>query len=114
MPWLILLASAVFEAIWATALGHSDGFTRLGPTLVFLIANVISMIGLAHAARSIPIGIAYAVWTGVGASLTVAWAMATGTESASPIKVLLIGGIIVAVLGLRLTEAAPPARQPRP
>lgn len=106
MPWLILVGSAIFEAVWATALGLSEGFTRPVPTAVFLVAVVISMLGLAHAAKSIPIGTAYAVWTGIGASLTVAWAMATGTESVSALKLIFIAGIIGATLGLRFTEDA--------
>lgn len=102
MPWVILLASAVCEAIWATALGQSQGFTRLWPTIVFLAFLVISMIGLSHALADIPIGTAYAVWTGVGAALTVAWAMATGTETVSLMKVVFLTGIIAAVIGLKL------------
>ena len=105
MPWLILLASAVFEAIWATALGQSEGFTKLTPSIGFLVASTISMVGLAHAARFIPIGTAYAVWTGVGASLTVAWAMVTGDESVSVLKILFLTGIIGATLGLRFTTS---------
>lgn len=102
MPWVVLLVSAVFEAVWATALGQSDGLTRLTPTLVFLAALTVSMLGLGWAARHIPIGTAYAVWVGVGAMLTVTWAMATGNEPVSGPKVLFIGGIIAAVIGLKL------------
>lgn len=104
MPWIILLASAVFEAVWATALGLSDGLTKPTPSIVFFVALIISMLGLGHAAKSIPIGTAYAVWTGIGASLTVIWAMATGTETASVLKIIFIAGIIGATLGLRFTE----------
>lgn len=105
MPWLVLLASAVLEAVWATALGESQGFSRLTPTLVFLVALTVSQLGLGWAARSIPIGTAYAVWVGVGAALTVAWAMATGAESASPAKLLCISGIIGATVGLKLAPS---------
>jgi quaternary ammonium compound-resistance protein SugE len=101
MPWVILLASAVLEAVWATALGASEGLSRPVPTVVFLVALAASMVGLAVASRSIPIGTAYAVWTGVGAALTVAWAIAIGGESSSVTKVLLLGGIVLAVVGLR-------------
>ena len=65
MPWLVLLASAVLEAVWASALATSDGFSHLVPTLVFLVAGTLSMLGLAQAVRTIPIGTAYAVWTGI-------------------------------------------------
>lgn len=102
MAWIILLVSAVFEAIWATALGHSDGFTDPAATVVFLLALAISMAGLGVAARTIPIGTGYAIWTGVGAALTVTWAMATGAEEFAPLKALLIAGIIAAVVGLKL------------
>lgn len=105
MPWLILLLSAVFEAVWATALGHSDGFTHAPATTVFVIALAISMVGLGVAVRSIPIGTGYAIWTGVGAALTVTWAMATGDETFTPVKALLLTGIICAVVGLKVVPS---------
>ena len=104
VPWLVLLFSAACEAVWATALGQSEGFTQRGPTLVFFAGLALSMGGLAFAVRQIPIGTAYAAWTGTGASLTVTWAMVTGTETASVLKVIFIVGIIGATLGLRFTE----------
>jgi quaternary ammonium compound-resistance protein SugE len=102
MPWLVLLASAVLEAVWASALAASDGLSVLVPSLVFLVACTLSMLGLAHAVRTIPIGTAYAVWTGIGAALTVAWAMTFGDEPFSVVKVLLLAGIVGAVIGLKL------------
>lgn len=102
MAWLVLLLSAVFEAVWATALGRSNGFTVVGPTAVFLVAVTISMLGLGWAAKHIPIGTAYAVWTGVGAALTVGYAMTTGSEAVSAAKLVFISGIILSVIGLKL------------
>ena len=102
MPWVVLGISAVLEAVWATALGASDGFTHPGATVVFAVALVLSMLGLASAARSIPIGSAYAVWTGLGAALTVTWAMVVGGEVASAPKLLVLAGIVGAVVGLKL------------
>jgi quaternary ammonium compound-resistance protein SugE len=78
MYWLVLVLSGVLEAVWATALGRSEGFTRLTPTLVFGVAIVASMAGLAFAMRELPVGTAYAVWVGIGAALTAGYAMATG------------------------------------
>jgi quaternary ammonium compound-resistance protein SugE len=75
MAWLVLIISGVLEAVWAIALGKSEGFTRLTPTLVFLVGIVLSMGGLAYALRTLPIGTGYAVWVGVGASLTVLYGM---------------------------------------
>ena len=102
MAWIILVISGVLEAVWATALGKSDGFSRLAPTAVFGVALAASMVGLAYAMRTLPIGSAYAVWVGIGASLTVAYAMVTGSESASVVKVLLILGIVGCVVGLKV------------
>jgi quaternary ammonium compound-resistance protein SugE len=106
MSWIILLASGVLEAVWATALGASKGLTRLAPTIVFAVALVLSMAGLAWAMREIPTGTAYAVWVGVGAGLTIVWAMLTGAESASVIKILLVIGIVACVVGLKLVSDA--------
>lgn len=114
MPWLVLIVSAVFEAVWATALGMSDGFARPVPTIVFVLALAVSMLGLGRAMRSIPIGTAYAVWTGLGAALTVVWAMATGEETVTVWKVVFLGCIIGAVVGLKLVPTRPAAREPEP
>uniref|UniRef100_UPI0035670C0D DMT family transporter n=1 Tax=Nocardioides sp. TaxID=35761 RepID=UPI0035670C0D len=73
MAWLVLIVSGVLEAVWAVALGKSEGFSRLTPTLVFLVGIVLSMGGLAYALRTLPVGTGYAVWVGVGASLTVVY-----------------------------------------
>ncbi|MBD8605989.1 multidrug efflux SMR transporter [Aeromicrobium sp. CFBP 8757] len=102
MSWIVLAVSGVLEAVWATALGLSDGFTRLVPSLVFAVSVVLSMTGLAYAMRELPVGTSYAVWVGIGASLTVAYAMISGEESASVVKVLLILVIVAAVAGLKL------------
>jgi quaternary ammonium compound-resistance protein SugE len=101
MAWLVLVLSGVLEAVWATALGRSDGFTRVWPSVTFAVALVLSMAGLAFAMRDLPVGTSYAVWVGIGASLTVAFAMATGEESVSAVKVLLVLGIIGCVVGLK-------------
>ncbi|GAA1320785.1 multidrug efflux SMR transporter [Brachybacterium rhamnosum] len=111
MAWTILLASAVLEAVWATALGESHGFTRPAPTLVFLVALALSMAGLGRATREIPLGTAYAVWTGTGAALTVGVAMVTGGEEVSPLKILFLLGIIGAVIGLKLAPSPSPSAE---
>lgn len=111
MPWLVLLISAVFEAIWATALGASDGLSQPVPSAIFAGALAVSMLGLGYAAQHIPIGTAYAVWVGVGAALTVGYAMLTGAEAVSVGKIAFIAGIILAVIGLKLvpSDRAAPA-----
>ncbi|TQF65256.1 QacE family quaternary ammonium compound efflux SMR transporter [Rhodococcus spelaei] len=102
MAWIVLVVSGVLEAVWATALGKSEGFTRLSPSIVFGAGLLLSMAGLAYAMRTLPIGTSYAVWVGIGAALTVAYAMLSGTESASLVKVLLILGIVGCVVGLKV------------
>ncbi|MDO9379480.1 MAG: SMR family transporter [Nocardioidaceae bacterium] len=104
MSWIVLVVSGVLEAVWATALGRSEGFTRVQPTLVFGVAVVLSMAGLAYAMRDLPTGTAYAVWVGIGAGLTVTWAMATGTEPASLLRIGLVLGIVGCVVGLKLVS----------
>lgn len=104
MAWLVLILSGILEAVWATALGKSEGLTKTGPIVVFIVALILSMIGLAYAMRTLPVGTAYAVWVGIGAGLTVVYAMATGTESASAIRVLMLIGLLACIVGLKLTS----------
>jgi quaternary ammonium compound-resistance protein SugE len=110
MPWTILLASSGLEAVWATALGRSDGLTNLLPATVFFAALTLSMLGLARAVRHIPIGTAYAVWVGIGAALTVGFAMVSGDEPVSVGKVVFLVGIVAAVVGLKVV----PTRRRQP
>jgi quaternary ammonium compound-resistance protein SugE len=104
MSWFVLVLSGVLEAVWATALGKTQGFTRLVPSVVFAIAIVASMAGLAYAMRTLPVGTAYAVWVGIGAVLTVVYAMATGEESAAPLKIFFLVMIIGGVIGLKASH----------
>jgi quaternary ammonium compound-resistance protein SugE len=101
MSWTVLVISGVLEAVWATALGKSEGLSRLWPTVTFAVAVTLSMVGLAYAMRELPTGTSYAVWVGIGASLTVIYGMATGTEPVSLVRVLLVGGIVACVVGLK-------------
>ncbi|TFC92972.1 multidrug efflux SMR transporter [Cryobacterium sp. TMT3-29-2] len=105
MSWIILIVSGVLEAVWATALGKSAGFTRLWPSVVFAVALVLSMGGLAFAMRDISTGTAYAVWVGIGAALTVLYAMIFGGEPASLLKIVLILGLVGCVVGLKFVDA---------
>ena len=104
MSWLVLVVSGVLEAVWATALGRTEGFTRLTPTVVFPVGLVTSMAGLAYAMRGLPVGTAYAVWVGIGAALTAGYAMWSGQEPVSALRVLLLLGIVGCVIGLKVTH----------
>lgn len=101
MSWIVLVVSGVLEAVWATALGRTEGFTRLLPTVVFAVALLLSMAGLAYAMRALPTGTAYAVWVGIGASLTVIYAMATGDEPFTLLRALFLLLIIAGIVGLK-------------
>lgn len=101
MSWLVLVISGVLEAVWATALDRSAGFTRLASSVTFAVSLVLSMAGLAYAMRELSVGTAYAVWVGIGASVTVAYAMLTGAEPVSALKVVLVLGMVGCVVGLK-------------
>lgn len=104
MAWFVLVLSGVLEAVWATALSRTEGFTRLVPSAVFLVAVTASMVGLGYAMRTLPVGTAYAVWVGIGAALTVVIAMASGDEPVSVVRILLLLGLVGCVIGLKLAH----------
>jgi quaternary ammonium compound-resistance protein SugE len=108
--WALLVLSGILEAVWATALGASQGFSRPGPGLLFAVTLVLSMLTLARAARVVPMGTAYAVWTGIGAVLTVAWAAGTGQEQISWAKALFLAGIVACVVGLHAADRSTPGK----
>lgn len=104
MSWIVLVVSGMFEAVWAIALSRSEGFTRLAPSVVFGVALVISMGGLAWAMRELPVGTSYAVWVAIGAVITVVYSMATGQEALTVLKVLFLAMIVGGVIGLKLVH----------
>ena len=104
MSWIVLIVSGVLEAVWATALGKSEGFTKLWPSVIFGGALVLSMADLAWSMREIPIGTAYALWVGIGAALTVTWSMLTGDTNVSWLKIALLLGLIGCIVGLKLVD----------
>ncbi|NNU26315.1 DMT family transporter [Isoptericola sediminis] len=104
MSWILLVVSGVLEAVWATALERSEGFSRLVPSIVFAVSLTASMAGLAFALRELPVGTAYAVWVGIGATLTAGYAMFTGAEPVTVVRVLLILGIVGCVAGLKIAS----------
>lgn len=101
LPWIVLIGSGAFEAVWATALAASEGLRKWRPTLVFLITNVVSLLGLAWAMRYLPTGTAYAVWVGIGASLTSAWAMIRGREAVEWRRIAFLLLLVGCVVGLK-------------
>jgi quaternary ammonium compound-resistance protein SugE len=104
MSWVILIASGAMEAVWATALGKSDGFSRPLPTLLFVAGLVLSMIGLGVAMRSIPVPTAYAVWVSIGVLGTVLYAALFDDHAMSPVKAVLLVTLVGSVIGLKLAD----------
>ncbi|MDQ0642333.1 DMT family transporter [Microbacterium murale] len=104
MSWIILIISGVLEAVWATALGKSDGLSKLWPSVIFFVGLALSMFGLAWAMKDISTGTAYAVWVGIGASLTVVYAMITGDTDISWLRILLLLGLVGCIVGLKLID----------
>lgn len=104
MSWVILIASGVLEAIWAAALSQSQGFKKKAPAALFFVALALSMIGLAIAMREIPTGTAYAVWVGIGATLTVIWGFVTKQERPTLARILILGLLVGCVIGLKVVS----------
>jgi quaternary ammonium compound-resistance protein SugE len=102
MAWLVLVISGLLESVWAIALSRSAGFTRLVPSVIFGVAVVLSMVGLGYALRYLPVGTAYAVWVGIGASTTAIVGMVFLNESASLPRILSLLLVIAGVIGLKL------------
>jgi quaternary ammonium compound-resistance protein SugE len=102
MAWLILLTAAVMEVVWAIGLKYTHGFTRLWPSLWTGAAMILSMYLLATAARTLPIGTAYAVWTGIGAAGTAILGTMLFNEPATLARIAGVGLIVGGVFLLKL------------
>lgn len=104
MAWIFLLIASVFEVCWAVGLKYSEGFTRLWPTAGTLVAMVGSFVFLSQAVKTLPLGTAYAVWTGIGAVGTAVAGMLLFDEPRDALRVASIGLIVVGIAGLRLSQ----------
>jgi quaternary ammonium compound-resistance protein SugE len=105
LAWLYLMVAGLFEVVFALTLKFSDGFTRLWPTLGVLIGGLLSLFFLAQAVRTLPIGTAYAVWTGIGAVGTAAVGILLLAEPRDALRLASIAFIVVGIAGLRLSAA---------
>lgn len=106
MAWALLVAAGILEIGWAIGLKYTDGFTRLWPSVWTIAAMVVSMYLLALAARTLPIGTAYAVWVGIGAVGAAILGMILLGEPRSAARIACIGLIVAGVAGLKLFDAA--------
>ena len=104
MAWIVLVVAGLLETVWALALKESDGFSKLGPSVVFVIAMLASMALLAYALRELPVGTGYAVWTGIGAVGAALAGMVLLGEAAVLGRILPIGLIATGIVWLALSE----------
>lgn len=106
MPWVVLFVAGLFEIGWAVGLKCTDGFTRLWPSVFVGVSLIVSMALLSIAMKSLPLGTAYAVWTGIGAVGTVALGIILFKEPATVARLVCVGLIVSGILGLKIL--APP------
>ncbi|MBA2665412.1 MAG: multidrug efflux SMR transporter [Trueperaceae bacterium] len=108
MAWLMVVVAGLFETGWAIGLKYTEGFTRLGPTVLTAIALVISMVLLGLAARDLPIGTAYAVWVGIGALGAAVLGVVLFGEPLTAPRIAFLTLLLISIVGLRLTGGAAP------
>ena len=103
MAWVLLLIAGLFEIGWAVGLRATDGFSRPLPTFLTVLAMVASIAALGLALRTLPLGTAYAIWTGIGTIGTVTFGILFAGESASPMRLGAIALIVLGIAALKLT-----------
>ncbi|HXJ36045.1 MAG TPA: quaternary ammonium compound efflux SMR transporter SugE [Candidatus Eisenbacteria bacterium] len=104
MPWVVLIVAGIFEMGWAIGLKYTDGFSRLWPTVWTAASMVVSLYLLGQALRTLPVGTAYAVWTGVGAVGTAVLGVVLLGEPATPARLACIGLVVAGIAGLRMVS----------
>ncbi|NQX44401.1 multidrug efflux SMR transporter [Paenibacillus tritici] len=104
MSWIFLILAGLFEVGGVIFLKHSEGFTKLKPTLIFALFLGLSFIFLSLSLREIPISIGYGIWTGIGASGSVLLGMFVFKEPKNMKKLAMVGGIIISIVGLKLVS----------
>jgi quaternary ammonium compound-resistance protein SugE len=105
MAWILLIIAGLLEAGWAIGLKYTEGFTKPLPSVLTITGIVISMVLLAHSAKTLPIGTAYAVWVGIGAAGAAILGILLLKEPASPARLFFLGLLLVAIVGLKVTMA---------
>lgn len=103
MSWIVLLIAGLLEVVWAIGLKYTHGFTRLMPSIITIVAMIVSIAMLSWAMRTLPVGTAYAVWTGIGAVGAAITGILLLGESASPARLLSLGLIVAGIIGLKLS-----------
>jgi quaternary ammonium compound-resistance protein SugE len=103
MPWTLLFLAGLFEVAWAVGLKYTDGFTKWMPTTLTVAAMVASVVLLGLAVKHLPVGTAYAVWTGIGTIGTVILGIVLLGDSAAPLRIACLALIVLGIAGLKLS-----------
>lgn len=103
MPWIILVIAGLLEVVWAIGLKYTHGFTRLTPSVITVSAMIVSIVLLSWAMRSLPVGTAYAVWTGIGAVGAAITGILLLGESASLARIASLALIVAGIIGLKIS-----------
>ncbi|QMI06700.1 quaternary ammonium compound efflux SMR transporter SugE [Citrobacter sp. RHB25-C09] len=103
MSWIVLFIAGLLEVVWAVGLKYTHGFSRLTPSVITIVAMVLSMALLAWAMKTLPVGTAYAVWTGIGAVGAAITGILLLGESANLMRLASLGLIVVGIIGLKLS-----------
>jgi len=103
MSWIILFIAGLLEVVWAIGLKYTHGFTRLTPSIITVSAMIVSIVLLSWAMRSLPVGTAYAVWTGIGAVGAAITGILLLGESASLARIAILALIVAGIIGLKLS-----------
>ena len=104
MAWVYLLIAGVFEVVWATGLTYSQGFTKLYPSLITIGGMAVSFFLLSLATKTLPMGTAYAIWTGIGAFGAVLAGIVLFHEPVNLLRIVFLVLILIGILGLKLTS----------
>ena len=103
MAWTYLFVASLFEVAWATGLKYTHGLTKVGISIVTVLASIVSFVLLAQAMKSLPLGTSYAVWTGIGVVGTAILGIVLFDDSTNPVRLGSIALILLGIVGLRLT-----------
>ncbi|MEH6949665.1 quaternary ammonium compound efflux SMR transporter SugE [Bacillus sp. JJ634] len=105
MAWLYLIIAGVFEVIWATSLKYTEGFTKIIPSVITVAGMIISFYFLSAAIKTLPLGTAYAIWTGIGAVGAVTIGIIFFQEPKDFLRLFFVGCIVIGIIGLKVTSS---------
>ncbi|MBL4561101.1 MAG: quaternary ammonium compound efflux SMR transporter SugE [Labilibaculum sp.] len=106
MAWIYLIIAGLFEAVWAIGLKYAEGFTKLWPSVITIVAMAISLYFLALAIKTLPVGTAYAIWTGIGAFTTAILGVVLFSEPIHFSRIFFLILLLVSIIGLKFTAVS--------